>query len=129
MKKRRYIVVPRTPGIQETGLQTGKRHLNFGKKTARWIDDPAEAREIDAQYGLKGSGDVWVEQDENLEWHAKHDEGTDGKMTGIHRYTFAGVDTARIRKSISGKIKIINGTKYRYTNVGGKLKLIPVRAV
>lgn len=96
-KKKRYIVVPRTQGIQQNGIKTGKGQLTFGKKTAQWVDDPAVAKEIDTQYGLKGSGDVWVEQDENLEWHAKHDDGTDGKMAGIHHYTFSGVDMSNIR--------------------------------
>jgi hypothetical protein len=96
-KKKRYIVVPRTVGIKETGLNTGKRHLKFGKQTARWIDDPAEANDINTKYGLKGSGDVWVEQDENLEWHDKHDGLTDGKMKGIHNYTFQGVDMKKIK--------------------------------
>lgn len=36
--------------------------------------------------------DVWVEQDENLEWHAKHDNTTDGRNVGIHHYTFSGID-------------------------------------
>lgn len=97
MKKKRYIVVPRTEGIKETGIRTGKGKLNFGTKTATWVDDPAEAREIDTQYGLKGSGDVWVAQDENLEWHEHHDGNTDGRTVATHHYTFQGVDTSRIR--------------------------------
>lgn len=61
------------------------------------MDDPAIAKEIDTQHGLKGSGDVWVAQDENLEWHEKHDGLTDGKMKGIHNYTFQGVDMSGIK--------------------------------
>lgn len=81
-----------------TGVKTGKRTLKFNsRQTARWIDDPAEAREIDAQYGKKGSMDVWVAQDENLEWHEHHDGNTDGRTVKIHRYTFSGVDTSHIR--------------------------------
>lgn len=96
-KKKRYIVVPRTEGVKASGLKTGKRHLKFGTQTATWIDDPAEAKEIDTQYGLKGSGDVWVEQDENLEWHDHHDGNTDGRKVSIHHYTFSGVDMKGIR--------------------------------
>jgi hypothetical protein len=94
MKKQRYIVVPRTEEAKRKGIKTGKGNLTFGKKTAQWVDDPAVAQEIDTQHGLKGSGDVWVEQDENLEWHERHDGMTDGRNAGIHHYTFAGVDVA-----------------------------------
>lgn len=121
-KKRRYIVVPRTTGIKETGLKTGKRHLKFGTKTARWVDDPAEAREIDAHYGVKGTGDVWVEQDENLEWHDKHDGLTDGKMTGVHHYTFAGVDTSHFVKHKDGDEKKVQGVVYVWKDGGWKVK-------
>lgn len=96
-KKKRFMVVPRTEYIKAQGIKTGKRHLGFGKKTARWIDDPAEAKEIDTQYGLKGSGDVWVAQDENLEWHDHHDGNTDGRKVSIHHYTFSGVDMKDIK--------------------------------
>ena len=97
MKKKRYIVVPRTEGAKERGITTGKGKLTFGDKTAAWVDDPAIAREIDTQHGLKGSGDVWVEQDENLEWHENNDAGTDGRNVGIHHYTFQGVDISHLR--------------------------------
>jgi hypothetical protein len=115
-RKRRFIVVPRNTRTQMNGLQTGKRKLDFGKQTARWIDDPAEARDIDTRYGLKGSGDVWVEQDENLEWHAKNDNGTDGRMAGIHHYTFQGVDMSNVRTTRD------NGLVWVY--VDGKQKLV-----
>ena len=111
-KKKRYMVVPRTTGVQQTGIKTGKGQLTFGKKTAQWIDDPAVAKEIDTQYGMKGTGDVWVAQDENLEWHEKHDGLTDGKMKGIHNYTFAGVDMKGIKSTKD------NG--YVWVWVGGK---------
>ena len=96
-KKKRYMVVPRSEGIKETGIQTGKGKLTFGDKTAQWVDDEGVANEINTQHGLKGSGDVWVAQDENLEWHEKHDGLTDGKNVGIHHYTFQGVDMSGIR--------------------------------
>lgn len=96
-KKKRYIIVPRTERVKEDGLQTGKGNVSFKGKTATWVDDASLAKEIDTQHGLKGSGDVWVEQDENLEWHDKHDGLTDGKMKGIHNYTFQGVDMKGIR--------------------------------
>ena len=92
MKKKRYIVVPRTEEAKRRGIKTGKGNLIFGNKSAQWVDDPAIAREIENDYGKKGSMDVWVAQDENLEWHERHDAMTDGRNKGIHNYTFAGVD-------------------------------------
>jgi hypothetical protein len=96
-KKKRYMIVPRTEEAKAKGLSTGKGKLTFSGKTATWVDDPAIAAEINTQHGLKGSGDVWVAQDENLEWHEKHDGLTDGKMKGIHNYTFQGIDMKGIR--------------------------------
>lgn len=97
MAKKRYMVVPRTENVKQKGLTTGKGKLSFQGKTAAWVDDPAIAREIDTQHGLKGSGDVWVAEDENLGWHEKHDGLTDGRKLGIHKYTFQGVDTSNFK--------------------------------
>lgn len=105
----------------QTGLKTGKRHLKFGTKTAKWIDDPAEAREIDTQYGLKGSGDVWVEQDENLEWHESHDRATDGRNVGIHHYTFAGVDTSHFKVWVLKRGRLVRTTKAQAKEKGYKI--------
>ena len=111
-KKKRYMVVPRSERIKESGLQTGKGKLSFGGKTATWVDDPAVANEINTQHGLKGSGDVWVAQDENLEWHEKHDGLTDGRMKGIHNYTFQGVDMTGIKTTKdNGYVWVWNGSK------------------
>ena len=121
MKKKRYIVVPRTEGIKETGIQTGKGRLTFGNKTAQWVDDPAIAREIDATHGLKGSGDVWVEQDENLEWHEHNDAGTDGRNVSIHHYTFRGVDTSHFKVWVLKRGKIVRTTKEQAKAKGYKI--------
>ena len=126
MKKKRYIVVPRTTGIQQTGLKTGKGTLSFKGKTAMWVDESV-ASEINTQHGLKGSGQVWVAQDENLEWHEKNDGQTDGrKILGIHKYTFAQNGTSLPdRKSLIGKKKMISGSAYMYVLKDSKLKLVP----
>jgi hypothetical protein len=109
MKKKRYIVVPRTEEAKRRGIKTGKGNLTFGRKTAQWVDDPAIAREIDNEYGRKGSMDVWVAQDENLEWHERHDGMTDGRNAGIHHYTFAGVDTQARGGNERVRVKTKNG--------------------
>jgi hypothetical protein len=120
-KKKRYIVVPRTEGMKQQGLKTGKGHLHFGKTTAAWVTDPSVAREIDFEYGMKGSGDVWVAQDENLEWHDKHDAGTDGKNVGIHHYTFSGVDTDHFKVWVIKRGKLVRVTKAQAKDKGYKI--------
>jgi hypothetical protein len=125
-KKRRYIVVPRTENVKQTGITTGKGKLTFGKKTAQWVDDPVIADEIDKTHGLKGSGDVWVHQDENLEWHEQNEGLTDGRTLGIHHYTFAQAGVVLPdRKKLLKKTKTIGGVKYRYIEQDGKMKLVP----
>jgi len=127
-KKKRYIVVPRTEGVKQAGVKTGAGRLKFGNKSAAWVDDPAIANEINTTHGLKGSGDVWVEQDENLEWHEKNDGLTDGRNLGIHHYTFANMGTnLPDRVSLIGKKKTVNGVMYMYTMRDNKLKLEPYK--
>lgn len=115
------MVVPRTAGIQQTGIKTGKGKLTFGENTAQWVDDPAVAREIDTQYGMKGSGDVWVAQDENLEWHEHHDGHTDGRKVSIHHYTFAGVDMQKKGGNKRVKVKTADGYTYMAEQVAIEL--------
>jgi hypothetical protein len=109
MKKKRYIVVPRTEEAKARGIRTGKGDLKFGTKSAQWVDDPVIAKEIDREYGKGGSMDVWVAQDENLEWHEQHDGLTDGRNVGIHHYTFAGVDIAGRGGNERVKVKTKDG--------------------
>lgn len=111
-KKQRYIVVPRTQEAKDKGITTGKGKLKFGRQTAQWIDDPALAREIDKEHGKHGSMDVWVAQDENLEWHEKHDGNTDGKNVSIHHYTFAGSDFQKRGGNERVRVKTKNGYTY-----------------
>lgn len=87
-KKRKYIVLARNPKIQTSGLVTGKGHRVFGEKSALWISDPAEAREIDHQYGMKGSKDVAVTTDQQYEWSVNNDNQNGTKMDNTHHYTF-----------------------------------------
>jgi hypothetical protein len=95
--KKKYIVLARNGKIQKKGLMTGKGHRVFGQKSALWISDPAEAREIETQYGMKGSKDVAVTTDQQYEWSLNNDGGNGTKMDNIHHYVFQGVDMSRIR--------------------------------
>lgn len=95
MAKKRSIVVARSQSAQINGLKTSKGLLDFKGKSAKWVDESL-ASEIDTEHGLKGSGEVWVDRDENLEWHMSHDGDTDGRnhSKGGHRYFF-GTSTSK----------------------------------
>lgn len=83
-KKKAYLVMPRTTQIAESGLKTGKGTLKFkGGKTSMMVGDEALAKEIDTQHGLKGTGDVWVAEDQRAESFLR-DDGPVG--VGVHRY-------------------------------------------
>lgn len=47
------------------------------------ISDEALAKEVDTTYGLKGSGDVWVSEDERVGSFLRDDARTG---QGVHRY-------------------------------------------
>lgn len=131
MKKKRYIVVPRTEEARRDGIRTGKGTLKFRNQTAAWVDDPAIAREIDSTYGRKGSMDAWVAQDENLEWHEKHDGSTDGRNVGIHHYTFAGVDIQNRGGGERVRVKTKDGYTYVSREVAEEegYKIVPQKRV
>ena len=83
-KKKAHLVMSRNAGVLETGIKTGKGTLKFQKgKTAMFVSDPELVKEIDQTSGLKGSGDVWVAQDERAESFLR-DDSAEGR--GIHRY-------------------------------------------
>lgn len=93
---KKHLVVPRTEAAMKNGIQTSKGRLDFGKQTGVWVDNDI-ASEIDTESGLKGKGDVWVHEDENLAWHEHNDSATDGRKLGIHHYTFQGVDMSGVK--------------------------------
>lgn len=90
MAKKRFVVKPRTSRVMEKGLSTTKGTIGFGGKTQKIITDETVAREIDTEYGLHGKRDVYVYEDDRLEWHDSHEKETDGLNhdKGGHRYTF-----------------------------------------
>ena len=75
----------------ERGLATTKGNIGFGGKTQKILTDESLAREIDTEYGVNGGKrDVYVYEDDRLEWHDQHDKQTDGMNhdNGGHRYFF-----------------------------------------
>jgi hypothetical protein len=97
MKKKKFIVLPRNGRIFREGLTTGKGHRKFKKPGAMWITDEAEAREIEQQYGMKGTKQVAVTTDQQYEWSANNENGDGRRMDNIHNYTFQGADMKDIR--------------------------------
>lgn len=81
-RKRKFMVVPRNKRAAEQGLATDQGKLSFRGKTALYVNDPALAKNIDAEHGLKGNGDVYVYEDDRLERHARNDNGQ------THNYFF-----------------------------------------
>lgn len=88
--KRRFVVKPRTTRAMENGLNTTQGTIGFGGKTQKILTDESVAREIDTEYGIGGKREVYVYEDERLEWHDSHDKQTDGMNhdKGGHRYRF-----------------------------------------
>ncbi len=82
MSRKSFLVMPRNTRIAQSGLNTGKGKLTFKRgQNSMTVGDEALANEIDTQYGLKGTGDVWVERDERVSSWLRDDKGT-------HRYFF-----------------------------------------
>ncbi len=96
-KKRRFVVKPRTPFVMENGLSTTKGNVGFGGKTQKILTDESLAREIDTEYGVNGKRDVYVYEDDRLEWHDANDKETDGMNhdKGGHRYFFGALDLSK----------------------------------
>lgn len=96
-KKKKFMVMARNEKIQTSGIKTGKGHRSFGEKSVLWISDPAEAREIETEYGMKGKRQVAVTTDQQYEWSLNNDGQNGTKLNNIHKYTFLGVDMSGIR--------------------------------
>jgi hypothetical protein len=92
-RKKKFLVMPRNPRAQQSGLQTSKGLLKFGRKAqGLYVSDPGLVDEIDNTYGVKGNGDVWTHEDERVEsWDAN--DRDDRKFGGVHNYTFPGIRT------------------------------------
>ena len=67
MKKKKYVVMPRNTRIAQTGLKTDRGVLDFKGKSMMYLNSDELAGEVDGEYGLNGSGDVWVHTDPRAE--------------------------------------------------------------
>lgn len=120
-KKKKYIVLARNAKIQTQGLITGKGKRVFGEKSAMWISDPAEAQEIETQYGMKGSKDVAVTTDQQYEWSVNNEGSNGTRMDNTHHYTFAGVDTSHFKVWVVRNGKLTRVTKAQARAKGYKI--------
>lgn len=102
-RKKAYLVMPRNTKAAEQGLKTGKGTLSFKGKTSMMVGDESLAKEIDTQHGLKGTGDVWVAQDERAESFLR--DGGDG----VHHYFFGCLDLTRPGGNERVKVKTRDG--------------------
>jgi len=87
---KRFVVKPRNVRVAKQGLATAKGIIGFDGKTQKILTDESLAREIDTEHGLSGKRDVYVYEDERLEWHDANNKDTDGidRLSGGHRYFF-----------------------------------------
>lgn len=122
-KKKKYIVLARNKAIAEKGLKTGKGHREFYNGSAMWISDPAEAREIENEYGMKGKRQVAVTTDQQYEWSVNNDGGNGTKMDNIHNYTFSGVDMKNRGGNERVKVKTADGYTYMSREQAEELEL------
>jgi hypothetical protein len=84
-KKKRFMVMKRTKDDLEIDVGRGKRKFwkdIGGKSDILYVDSETEASDIDAVYGRKGSGDVWVKEQANF----SHDRTY--KEDGVHSFYF-----------------------------------------
>lgn len=129
-KKKKFIVLPRNGRIFKEGLTTGKGHRKFKNAGAMWITDEAEAREIEHQYGMKGTKQVAVTTDQQYEWSANNDNGDGRRMDNIHHYTFQGIRLKpQKQKIICGVLHVWKFGKWRKENDGKNDKKIPTQSL
>jgi hypothetical protein len=117
-KKKKFIVLARNKKISQSGIMTGKGRRSFGDYSALWVSDPAEAREIEHEYGMKGSKDVAVTTDQQYEWSVNNDGGNGTRMDNTHNYTFGPMTSkaaeefwARYEKKKKAKLKKKRATR------------------
>jgi hypothetical protein len=82
-KKKRFMVMKRTKDPIEIDVGRGRRKFwkdIGGKSDMLYVDSESEARDIDALYGRKGTGEVWVHEQGNF----SHDRTY--KEDGVHNY-------------------------------------------
>ena|SRR3990167_5106737 len=93
-KKKKYMVLARNKKIADEGLVTGKGRRQFYNGSAMWISDPAEAREIEHEYGMSGNKQVAVTTDQQYEWSVNNEGGNGTKLNNTHRYTFGPMNSS-----------------------------------
>ena len=118
-KKKTHRIYARDRNAVLDGLKTSKGTVNFGTKTAVYVDE-ATAKEVDERYGLKSMDDsVMVVKDEQYDralngekWDLVRDSKRGDWVKTLHKYKFSGVDTSHIR--------ITKDNGYVWVMLGGK---------
>ena len=112
-KKKKYIVLARNEKTAVAGVETAKGKRSFGDKSAMWISDAGEAREIEKQYGRN----VAVTTDQQYEWSVNNDGQNGTKMNNTHHYTFQVREKPALRKYGKGEEKRMFGMIYVFDGV------------
>ena len=105
-KKKTHRIYARDRNAVLDGLKTSKGKVEFGTKTAVYVDADT-AKEVDERYGLKSMDEsVMVVKDEQFDravngekWDVVRDSKRGDWVKTLHRYRFQGVDTSHIRST------------------------------
>lgn len=116
-KKKKHIVLARTPEIMEQGIDTPRGHKGFNGHSVMWVNDAGEAREIEQKY----KGKVAVTEDQQYSWSVNNDGGNGTRMDNVHNYTFSGVDTSHFKVWVLKRGKLVRVTKAQAQNKGYKI--------
>ena len=127
MGRKTHRIYARDQKAQLDGLETSRGKIDFGLKTAVYVDKET-AEEVDARYGLKSETEsVIVAKDEQYDralngegWEIVHDKRGDWVKT-IHNYTFSGVDTSHFKVWVEKRGKMIRVTKAEAKAKGYKI--------
>lgn len=130
--KKTHRVYARDQKAQLDGLETSRGKINFGTKTAVYVDKET-AEEVDARYGMKSFDEsVIVAKDEQYEralngekWDIIPDKKNGDWVKTLHKWQFQGVDTSHFVRPREGRVKMIGSVEYVYVNKNKKLVLVP----
>lgn len=119
MKKKTHRIYARDKDVVLDGLQTSKGRIEFGAKTAVYVDADT-AKEVDERYGLKSANDsVMVAKDDQYEralngekWDVVRDSKRGDWVKTLHKYRFQGVDMEQ--RGGNEKVKVETSDGYTF---------------
>ena len=138
-KKKRFMVIPREKGAARHGIRTTRGHRKFNQKTGvMYLSEKSEAEEVEARYGLKGSRDVFVYEDDKYataleagQWEMKRNQKGGDDLKLIHHYTFSVPDPTQPGGNERVRVKTNDGFTWvsRVVALEEGLEIIPPKRV